>query len=50
MTKLDLYWESNKDWYTREGFEYKIKDTAPDEAKKSFERYKSQLQEKDKQI
>ncbi len=36
-----LYWTTNQDWYTGSDFNsYKIKDDAPEEAKKSFELWK----------
>lgn len=47
MTRLDMFWHSNKDWYIVEkDFEFKIKEDAPQEAKESFERYLKQIKEK----
>jgi len=36
-----LYWQSNDDWYeyNQETREYKVKENAPERAKKSFELY-----------
>ena len=44
MTNLDLYWMSNKDWIEREGFGYKLKESAPAEAKESYARYLNQME------
>ena len=43
MTKMDYYWASNKDWYERKDGVRVIKDTAPKEAKESYERYLKQM-------
>ena len=39
MRKLDLYWMTNKEWYGLKDMVYYIKDSAPEEAKKSFAHY-----------
>ena len=46
MTTLDLYWKSNKDWFHWEGFKAVLNNDAPPEAKKSYENYLRQKQEK----
>lgn len=45
MKKFDVYWKSNKDWYFYDGFVPKLKEDAPEEAKKSFEHYLQQKRE-----
>ena len=43
MTRLDLYWMNNDDWYYKnENGDFIIRDTAPQKAKDSFERYMRQ--------
>ena len=43
MRKLDFYWQTNKDWYYRkENGACVLKDSAPEEAKKSYEHYLEQ--------
>lgn len=42
MRKFDVYWKSNKDWYFYDGLVPKLKEDAPEEAKKSFEHYLKQ--------
>lgn len=47
MTKLDFYWRSNSDWYhIDENCDFVINDNAPEKAKKSYENYLRQLEEK----
>lgn len=49
MTKLDCYWATNKNWYyINENCDFVIREDAPEEAKKSFEHYLQQLEEKSK--
>lgn len=45
MKKFDVYWKSNKDWYFYDGFVPKLKEDAPEGAKKSFEHYLQQKRE-----
>ena len=46
MTKLDFYWQSNKDWYhITETCDFVVNDNAPEEAKKSYQNYLKQLKE-----
>ncbi|MBR4347268.1 MAG: hypothetical protein IKP75_10130 [Oscillospiraceae bacterium] len=44
MTKLDLYWESNKGWYytDKDGVAH-LKDDAPQKAKESYKHYLEQM-------
>lgn len=42
MRKFDVYWKSNKEWYFYDGLVPKLKEDAPEEAKKSFEHYLQQ--------
>lgn len=49
MTKLDMHWLTNPDWYimvkTEDGFyDDIIRDDAPPEAQESYKRYLSQLE------
>lgn len=48
MTRLDVYWQNNENWYHYEGFTPVINDDAPEEAKESFKRYLEQVKEKKK--
>lgn len=50
--KLDLFWQSNPEWWHAEGYELVVNDDAPLEAKKSYERYLKQMKKytKDKRI
>ncbi len=44
MRKLDYFWATNKDWWTRdENYEMIIKPDAPKEAQESYKRYLEQL-------
>ena len=45
MKRLDNYWKSNKEWYHYEGLEPVMNEDAPEEAKKSFERYQKQIKD-----
>lgn len=45
MKKLDLYWKSNRDWWEYQDHIPTIKETAPPEAKASYERYLEQINE-----
>ena len=46
MRKLDYFWKSNKDWYYRkENGACVLKDTAPEEAKRSYEHFLEQSRE-----
>lgn len=46
MEKLDCYWQTKKEWYHEEEEGYLVvNDDAPEKAKKSYERYLSQLEE-----
>ena len=43
MRKMGFYWKSNPDWwYRKENGVCVLKDTAPKEAKESYERYLKQ--------
>ena len=47
MTRLDLYWMTDKEWFeVDEGFQISLTSKAPPEAVESFENYKKQLIEK----
>ena len=46
MTTLDLFWQSNEEWYHLEGFDAVINEDAPQEAKDSYLNYLNQLEEK----
>ena len=49
MTKLDFYWQSKKEWYhLTESGDFVVNDDAPTEAKKSYENYLKQVEEKTK--
>lgn len=49
MTKLDLYWSKNKEWYTvDDNWEYSLTPEAPKEAIDSFKHYQEQIKEKTK--
>ena len=43
MKRLDLRWMDNEDWYTYEDGDAVLKDTAPKEARESYERYLEQI-------
>lgn len=43
MKKLDLYWKSNREWWEYENHVPKIKESAPTEAKESFQNYTKQI-------
>ena len=50
MRKLDFYWKTNKEWYYRkENGTCVLKDTAPKEAKESYERYLKQVEQAEKE-
>lgn len=43
-----LYWRSNPDWYgIKENGEYYLTESAPDEAKESFEKYQKAFEKGD---
>ena len=44
MTRLDVFWKSNEDWYeiNENGFEV-IKESAPPEAQESYKHYLEQV-------
>lgn len=43
IKNLDLYWQSNPDWWHYdEELRARINDNAPEEAKKSYEHYREQ--------
>ena len=42
MRKLDLYWMSNKEWREIRSHTPVVKENAPTEARKSYERYLEQ--------
>ena len=46
MTKLDFYWRNDKNWYHWEGNVAVLNDDAPEEAKKSYQNYLRQKEEK----
>ena len=47
MTRLDLYWMTDKEWFeVDEGFQISLTSKAPPEAVKSFKNYKKQLKKK----
>ena len=49
MTKLDFYWQSNKEWYhLTENCDFVVNDDAPEEAKQSYQNYLKQVEEKSK--
>ena len=50
MVKLDLYWKSNPKWFTRNGFDCKIKPDAPKEAQESYKHYLQQMKEHNNHI
>lgn len=43
MKKIDLYWKSNRDWWEYKDNFPTIKDSAPPEAKASYQRYLEQV-------
>ena len=43
MVKLELYWESNRDWYHYDGWTSVLNDDEPEEAKRSYRVYLQQL-------
>lgn len=47
MTRIETFWMKNKEWYffDEDGAPH-MSDKAPPEAIKSFEKYKTQLEEK----
>ena len=50
MRKFDYYWQSNRDWfYRKENGACVLKETAPPEAKKSYEHYLEQTKKAEKQ-
>ena len=50
MRKFDYYWQTNKDWYYRKENGVAVpKDTAPEEAKKSYAHYLEQKRRAEKQ-
>ena len=48
MVKLELYWESNRDWYHYDGWTSVLNDEEPEEAKRSYRVYLQQLLDIDK--
>ena len=42
MRKLDLYWNSNREWWEFKNHIPVVKDDVPSEAKESYERYLKQ--------
>ena len=46
MTKLDLYWQSNSDWWELKNHIPVVKKDAPPEAQESYKRYLEQLKKK----
>jgi len=48
MTVLDLYWQSNKNWYHYEGWNAVLNEDAPPEAKASYKQYLKQLEDIDR--
>ncbi len=50
MTKLESFWMSNRDWirFTKNGVV--LREAAPKEAKKSYEKYLRQLKERKRSI
>ena len=46
MTQLDYYWASKKEWRHWDGEKLVVNDDAPEDAKKSYEHYLKQKQEK----
>lgn len=49
MRKFESYWRTNKNWYevkiVNDEFEFEIKASAPEDAKKSFALYQKQIEE-----
>ena len=49
MTKLDLYWKKNREWWTVDGkWNYSLTSKATQEAIDSFKHYQEQIKEKSK--
>ena len=46
MTRLENYWMSNEDWVDFSKEDVCVKDDAPEEAKRSYEKYLKQIEEK----
>ena len=42
MRRIDMYWLSNKNWYHRENGVAVINEDAPEDAKRSYNRYLEQ--------
>lgn len=47
MKIIDLFWQSNDDWWEIRNHMIVLKDDAPQEAKESYERYLKQTEEED---
>ena len=45
MKKIDLFWQSNEDWWEIKNGIFVVKDDAPAEAKESYARYLEQTTE-----
>ncbi|MBF8970167.1 hypothetical protein [Streptococcus sp. NLN76] len=42
-----FYWQQNKDWYKiRDDYSYELTDSAPSEARKSFEIYQQEMKKR----
>lgn len=50
MTRLENYWMSNKDWVDFSKEDVCVKEDAPEEAKKSYEIYLKQVEEREDSI
>lgn len=45
MKKIDLFWQSNEDWWEIQNHVIVLKEDAPPEAKESYARYLKQTEE-----
>ena len=45
MKKIDLFWQSNRDWWEYKDHVPTVREDAPPEAKESYERYLKQTSE-----
>lgn len=45
MKKIDLFWQSNEEWWEIRNHVPVLKEDAPPEAKESYERYLKQTEE-----
>lgn len=45
MRRLERYWRTNKSWYHHVDGKVELTESAPEEARKSFEIYRKQIEE-----